>query len=236
MKRSGARIGALMICVAFLLTGCGEKPIALTESEEDIIVHYAAHVVSKYNKRQPQGIVNVIPEAVTETEQEIVTPEEPTETEAEQAENPEPGTGTTPEETGYVSLNEALGISGLDVSFTGANLTASYTEEDYYAVDASAGMQYMVLHFTLTNTGAEAVACDMLAIQPVFKAEVNGSVQTTAKTTILLDDLSTYQGSVDAGASVETVLLFEVPADSMTSVDQVVLSVTRNGEKLSTQL
>ena len=47
--------------------------------------------------------------------------------------------------------------------------------------------------------------------------------------TVLANDLATYQGTLAAGSSVDTVLLFQVPADSVTQVDTLTLDLTWNG-------
>lgn len=240
MKRTRGRIGALVMVMMLLLGGCGEKPITLTDKEEDIIVNYASHIVSKYNKRQTKGVVELLPEVpateeVTEPEPET---EEPLGTEHIGTEEDIPD-GQTPgdvDEPSYATLNEAVGLAGVEVTYTGAEVRDSYASGDYYSLDAPDGRQYVVLYFSLRNTGTEAVACDMLSSQPIFKADINGTVKSTALPTILLNDLSTYQGTLEAGGTAEVVLLFEVDADSVQAVDSVVLNVTKNGAKLATKL
>lgn len=52
MKISKIKTMAALSAVAMLLGGCGEAPYQLTESEEDVIVNYSAHMVSKFNTDQ----------------------------------------------------------------------------------------------------------------------------------------------------------------------------------------
>lgn len=54
-------------------------------------------------------------------------------------------------------------------------------------------------------------------------------------TTILMQDFSTYQGTLKAGDTVETVLLFQVP-DSVESVDDLVLEVSVDGNNYQINL
>mgnify|MGYP000797790656 CR=1 FL=1 len=49
MRDRKIKTTACVLLAALLLGGCGEQPIELTEQEEQTIVDYAAHVVSKYN-------------------------------------------------------------------------------------------------------------------------------------------------------------------------------------------
>ena len=52
MRDRKIKTTACVLLAALLLGGCGEQPIELTEQEEQTIVDYAAHVVSKYNIKQ----------------------------------------------------------------------------------------------------------------------------------------------------------------------------------------
>ena len=68
MRDRKIKTTACVLLAALLLGGCGEQPIELTEQEEQTIVDYAAHVVSKYNIKQQDGIVRLSKsEETTET-------------------------------------------------------------------------------------------------------------------------------------------------------------------------
>ena len=184
---------------------------------------YTAHVVSKFNTRQPDGLVYV------DTSQEEEESEEPVETGAEEetteqdaVSQMEQNDGQAQEEAQPVSmtLTEALQIAGVDAQVTSTELgAASYEEGDYYAMDASAGKTFLVVHVTLSNQTAEDISVDLLSGQPQFGAEVNGAGAVSAEMTVLSNDLATYQGTLAAGSSVDTALLFQVPADGVTQVD-----------------
>lgn len=246
MKNARAKLGmGLLLSALMLTTGCGDKAIQLTEEEEEVIVNYASHVVSKFNTRQPDGVVHV------EVPKEDVNDEKETETETEteaQAESTEANTGQFPDESGgvapetaeqpteeapqarQVTLTEGLGMADIEALVTSTELKASYIEKDYYAMDASAGKTYLIVHVVLKNIGNAEINCDMLAMAPQFAAEVNGMGAVPAETTILLNDLSTYQGVIPAGGSEELVLLFQVPSDTVTQVDSLTLDLAVNGE------
>lgn len=225
MKRSKVKMCALIIVVSLVFTGCGETPTVLTESEEAIIVNYAAHIVSKYNQKQPDGITYVS-DSIYE---EAADTEESSETVKSDSQS---GNGdvladsdTQAEETNQVTLTQALGLDGITAEYVSSELIASYIQSDYYAIDASAGNVYLVLHIDLTNTTSEDKVCDLLSAKPIFHVEVNGNVTASAQTTILLNDLGTYQGTIVAGEKVETVLLFEIPKTQVETVNNVKLTV-----------
>lgn len=240
MKKARAKLGmGLLLSALMLTTGCGDKAIQLTEEEEELIVNYAAHVVSKFNTRQPDGLVHVeVPAEDMDTSEETEPIEEMTETDVGQlpdgaqemtSENIEQPEKEVPEAR-QATLTEALGLTGVEALVTSTELKSSYIEKEYYAMDASAGNMYLIVHVVLKNNGDAETNCDMLAMAPQFGAEVNGMMTVPAETTILLNDLSTYQGIIPAGDSEETVLLFQVPADTVTQVDSLTLNLTVNGE------
>ncbi len=249
MKSTKGKLGILLLALSLVAGGCGEKPMTLTKEEEAVIVSYAAHVVSKFNTRQPDGLVHV-PEEVY---QEKTSAEEPKERDTENeidAQDTENGSdgqdtqgdgaawpsdgqngdaqGDASESAQGVSLTEALGFEGLTVECSDIQLSPSYVKPDFYSLDAAPGKTFLIINFLLTNTSDKDIDCDMLSRRVGFSAEVNGSVRAAAKTTILLNDLGTYQGIISAGQSAEAVLLFEVPAD-IAQIDSLKLTLEAGG-------
>lgn len=237
MKRRG-QVGAVLLALTFVLSGCGEKPITLTSDEEAIIVAYSAHIISKFNTRQPDGL-SYVPasryeeddgeESVADTETE--NPDE-TENAAEEqgaSGSSSDGSSTEREEKPGVTLTEALGIAGIEAECIEKELKSSYVEPDFYALDAPEGTTFLVLHINLTNRTEQDITCDMLSKRVEFEALVNGTVKSKARTTILLNDLGTYQETIAAGATDETLLFFEVPADIISSIDSLRLTIKGNG-------
>lgn len=220
---------ACVLLAALFLGGCGEQPIELTEQEEQTIVDYAAHVVSKYNIKQQDGIVRL-----SKSEKETET----SDAESNEAVNsteqmPSEGGNETgnPEDTAAdnsVSLNDAVAIPGIDVQYTGAEFATVYQQDSSYVVEPDAGNKYLVLHFYLNNTGTEAVTCDMLSRKLSFRMTLNDSVEAVAQVTILLNDLGTYQGTIEAGSGIDTVLLFEIPEDTPEDLSKISLEVVEN--------
>ena len=99
----------------------------------------------------------------------------------------------------------------------------------------SPGSQLLVLKVKLTNQSSQDLAIDILAMTPAFSVTVNGEYTAAAQTTILPNDLSTYQGTLLAGESGETVLLFEIPQE-VQAVSDLSLKVTMNGSQNTIKL
>ena len=110
----------------------------------------------------------------------------------------------------------------------GARLDDSYVESSYYAVQADRGYTYLILGIDITNNSQEEEALDYLSRQPKFSVTVNEEVRSPAEITVLTQDFSTYVGTLAAGETKETVLLFQVP-DSVVSVENLKLEVSVDG-------
>ena len=65
----------------------------------------------------------------------------------------------------------------------------------------------------LSNQEKQDIHIDMLQTAPTFQVIVNETEKAMAQTTILSNDLSTFQGDIKAGETKETVLLFEIPKE-----------------------
>lgn len=229
MKISKIKTMAAFTAAAMLFGGCGEAPYALTESEENIIVNYAAHVVAKFNTEQEQGLSYVNMEAVEEAENGTEAQEdtESTVSGGEAAGLPE-GDGLADQTAQAVSLDDMFGTDNISVAYQGASLTADYVENNYYALDADAGKTFLVLAFDITNNGTEDEVFDNLAKSPSFEVNTAEGVKESSELSVLLEDFSSYQGTVPAGDTKKAVLLFQIP-DTVTEVPEFTLSVRMDG-------
>ena len=58
MKRWKMVLLTAAVSSTFLLGGCGTAMYELTDDEQDIIAHYAAHALAKYNVYQKDGMTD----------------------------------------------------------------------------------------------------------------------------------------------------------------------------------
>ena len=249
MKKHG-KIGAAVtaLLLSFALSGCGEALVDLTPEEEAVIVAYGSHIVSKYNKRQPDGVVRVfMPEEETEETEETSeepeeTSEEPKETEAsseEEKNSDEPKEENAPEEKPEfagsedvpdVELGEFLGYDTLKMRWTHTEVTQSYVSNDAMSFTASNGFAYVVLTIKVTNEGAEPKEMDILSLSPQFMLWTNGREKQKSSLTIVPTDFSTYRGTIGPGETVETQIFFQRALDRIAPEDRYALDVTLNGQ------
>lgn len=225
MRKTKLQMTMAVLMAAVLLGGCGEEPYALTEQEEELIVNYSAHIVTKYNTYQKEGLSYVWPEETEEVEQEPA-PEQGTEqvdSEAE-AQTPVPGGGTEQTEAEHAvataTLAELFGAPGVELRYVGARLADSYMESAYYAQYPDSGKQYLILGIDITNTGDEAVMLDYLSMGTQFQVTLNDEITSAAEITVLTEDFSVFEDTLEAGETRETVLLFQVPA-AVVSIEKV---------------
>lgn len=228
MRRKKGIVCVLMCGAMLLFAGCGEKPYELTEDDQSKIADYAAHVVTKYNGSQEEGLLKVEPEEILAAEEEDTENSAEQDEKKEENEKNQSGGGSVDKpKTETVSLNKALQLeSGLKASFARYDVTDSYVEADYFAMNATSGKTYLVVHINLEAEGQD-VDCDMLSKELKFRVVINGEKEVGAQTSILLNDLSTYQGTITQGSAQDCVLLFETETEAVNNIESLGLKVVK---------
>lgn len=230
----------LLLLGSLMLSGCGmqEAPYDLTEEEQQLIVSYSSHVVSKYNSCQKDGLTYVpeIDEPVLESTEMEVVPESETEQEENteivnsEAEEVVQNTAVEPnvEDT---TLDSVFADTGLTFTYLGNEVTASYMEDDTYSVNAGLGKSLLVVKLKVENLTEEAITIDNMTSGDVYSAKYvmeSGKLYNAKSVmTLLLNDFTTYEGTIESQSAVEMVIVFEIPAET-TVIDEFELNVERN--------
>ncbi len=219
------------------LTGCAENQIKdLSEDEIQAVGEYVALTMMKYdiNHRSRLMDLSVLDESDSSAEgaDEEQISEEPSGMAPVDDTPVVNASGKEEQEAPSYSLEEVMGLpEGLEVAFTGQEVYESYPENaDYFSLNASEGRKLLVLRFSIVNAGEQEQNVDLLNSGAVFHIKVNETFSRRALTTMLMDDMATYVGTVPAGGSVDTVLVIEVDNGMAESISSVGLSV-ENGEK-----
>lgn len=233
MKIPGIKLAAMVAASAVLLGGCGEEPYELTDNENKIIVNYAAHILMKYDLNQNEGL-----QFVWLNTEEDIPEDDGTEAVEDSGDTGDSGDvagdglsdggQTAEDEAVYSSLEELFGSDSLSVEYAGAELADSYVESDYYALSSAAGKQYLALYITVANNGSGEAEMDNLDADPWFYVSLDGETTIAQEFTVLMEDFSTWQGTIAEGETVQTVLLFLVP-DTVTDIGDLSLSVSVYG-------
>ena len=231
--RKFTKLGAALIAASVLpMAACGSSMPELTEEQNRLIVEYAAGLLLKYDENNHGRIVDIEEsEPVNELEVQV---EEPVAEETEEPEEAEVIENTqTPDE---VQMGEAIaersivefyGIEGVSIAYTGFEVKDTYPDvaEDnlFFAMNASAGSKLLVFNFMVTNVGGQDLNLDMSAYNTKFKISINGESPKYILTTMLMNDLASFTGTIPAGASENLVLVSEIPEEASGSVQSVAL-------------
>lgn len=232
MRSSRMRILSLLVLSSVLLSGCGTKMYELEPEEEALIASYSAKVVAKYNKCQKDGQVSIAEEveSTEEVTQEQEAPQEqetPQEGQMDTASDTDELSMALEEQEDACTLNQALDLGVVEALYEGCELTDTYQDE-LCSLEAEEGKTYMVLKIALKNTVAQELHIDILSLTPSFVLETEGK-NIPSETTILLNDLSTYQSNIAPNGTNQTVLLYQVPKDTKKPAE-LKLKITMSGK------
>lgn len=232
MKKRQIRLVAILVSAMFVLTGCGPTPLhEMTDEERDIVVHYAAYVVGKHNIYQKDGMTNADPEQWLEAAEEPIATEESQENVDSSLSN---GAGTTSTQAEVsqkkITLEDALGVKDkASVTYQGFKTSDTYQEGNYYSLNTVFGKTFLIMNFTIKNTSFKDLKIDAFSNNSLYAVSVDGKEQVQAEQTFLTYSLSTYQGKLKSGESVDVVLLFEIPAEESEGIKDVKMSLRQKG-------
>lgn len=230
-------LGLLTVLLsAGMLMGCiGVKE--LTEEEEARISEYAATLLLKHNANYK----NLLWEEEEKKEEEEAE-EPPVEEEEEKPEEIVSGpavSGDNPTVGPVIEnkpLAEAFGLAGIDIQYSGCEFTKSFPEEGkHYMTQAKEGKKLLIVKFQIKNNTSAAVPVDILSGVPSFRIRFNEE-EVIAKMTIILEDLSTMIEDVPAGATVEKVLVGEVPEEFSEQINSLSITTRFQGTTSETTL
>lgn len=247
----------ILLLASILLSGCGSQ-INLTDEQSGLVAEYAAGLLLKYDKNYQERLLTD-PELVEADAKEALEEQKKKDFEAfleneRQKSIAKNSAGSDKDkETDavsiYQSLKEVLSMDAFEVSYTGYEVADSYpnknseindgeevTEELYPVIDAAAGKKLLVLKFNVANSSESPAKCDVLNLSPRFQATVNGEKNINSLMTMLLNDLSTLNVELEAGASMEAVLIFQSTEEVLTDIQTIGVTIKRDSDTFKTEL
>jgi len=235
----------------FLLVGCGNKIPNMDDTNQKMVVEYVADIVREHDLRHSSRLMEIetlqealeeeaMLEAVFSKDYSTEINEENTEAFEKDESNTETKVNNSDsiirEET--ISLVDALSLEETDITYAGYEVTKSYphdSENIYFSMDATSGNELVVLKFDITNTSQNDKMYDILSLGVYFKIIVNGESKT-ALTTMLLNDLTNYKGTIAAGAKEQLVIIGEIPEDKSQNISEISLSMKSKSGTVSITL
>lgn len=221
---------ACFVMILSFLTGCGAQIPDLSEEESEIISEYAVGVLLKYDSKHGSRLTEVPMEEFDEgisEKQEIISDEAdveelmPEEVATENSNHIDENIVDVSEEASEeqvspsLSIEEYYGIDGFRFQYAGYELTNEYpdTAEDnlaFFAMEATEGMQLLVVSFQATNVSGMDKELSMMDYGARFRISVNGKVSKSVLTTMLMNDIQTFREVVSDGQTVDLVSVIEV--------------------------
>lgn len=226
-KKTKPFITILTGAMIMSLCGCGNAIPNLSEEQEALVVEYASTAVLKHDANYQGKLVDLS----TITNEEEVPPEEITQAPAEETNIPEePAPVQEPQseadsaaqqEEVQVNAEQILGLQNVSLICSGYEVDEFYPKngnEIYFVMNATPGNNLLVVKFTLKNLLNEE---QDIQIQPGtvrVKINLNGE-EKNALTTMLLNDLATYQGTLGPDEETELVVVGEYPVEELQTID-----------------
>lgn len=238
---------SILLCgigIACALTGCGDTVPELTQEENDIITEYAVGLLLKYDKYHSSHLVDL---TAYEEEQDSAKAEEIEEENNVEPEEilDEPSVDNAEvvdvsEEYSASSIEEFYGIEGFSFQYTGYELKNEYPEvaqdsaEAFFAMQATPGTQLLVLKFQAVNNSGMERELNMINCGMKSRVSVNGESSKSVLSTMLLNDIQTYKGTIEANASTELVAIVEVPEG--TNVNNISIQLRSDDDSVQISL
>lgn len=231
--KKGWIIGLPLIMTGIWLAGCGNAIPEMTMEQQELVVEFAASELLKYDVNYQSKLTAPEPEQQPEEEQG----EQPKEPLIEEETLPEEiiadtdvtivdNTGTV--EAQNISIADFLDLTGVEISYAGYETVDTYPEgeakEAYFFMSATEGNKLLVLRFSALNVSGEELSIDLAKSQTRYKIILNGT-EKNALTTMLLNDMAYYQGTLAANESIELVLLCEIQDDQTEFIDTLQLKI-----------
>lgn len=255
MNMKKFRYFLLLLFSLVIVPGCSTNAIPdMTEEETRLVEEYAAQLLLKYDanyepatlteeekaqeeeKLQQQAELQAQIQAQKEAEEEAARAEEEANGSASGEGNNEEA--VVPE---YIDIDEFLGLSGLEINYVDYQVCGSYptdtSENDWQGVARASGSnQLVVFHFSISNQSGADYLLDMASMDTRFTFRVNNSINKTAITTLLTDDMIMYRNTIPNGETIDAVMLIELSAEDANAISQVSLVMKYDGQRAETTL
>ena len=223
----------MILCMTALASGCGNKIPEMTEQQQELIVEYAAGTVLKYDKNYESKLVELTLEENADNEaveeENIPASEEEKEESGESEASEVTVIDNTEDVNTVASIEEFLQLDFVRITYSGYEVCDTYPDNDgadeiYFFMNATEGNRLLVVKFLVENVSGEDREINIAQSDVRFKLVVNG-IEKNALTTMLLNDLTYYNGMLTTGESVETVLVCEVPDEQIGEISSLALDM-----------
>jgi len=235
MKNRKSVLG-LALAMVLLFAGCGTTLPKMTTEQEDKIVEYAAGLIMRHTNDYESRLVDLSLYSNPMEEDDVEEQEKEETGKMDEVADTEIVDVT---EEGSMTLEEVLLPEGMELSYLGCRVTDSYPDgegsDPFFALDATTGKKLLIMQFVIKNYSGQETEIDIFSQLPMSTLVINGNESVGILSTMLLDDLSTFIGSVTDGGEVALVLIAETDCQSTEEIGTLKLTVkTKVGKATET--
>lgn len=212
------------------LSGCGNTIPALSEEQEALVVEYASTAVLKHDANYQGKLVDLSTLSNEEETPEEETTQEPVEEadipkEPEQMQEPQQDVLSAEQAEAEIQADaeQILGLQDVSLTYSGYEVDEFYPKngnEIYFVMNATPGNNLLVVKFTLRNLLNEEQDIQVQPGTVRVKIIMNGE-EKNALTTMLLNDLAAYQGTLGPNEETELVVVGEYPVEDLQAIDSL---------------
>ena len=232
MKSKYSFFTIITMAVVLFLTGCAKGP-DITKEQNDIIAEYAASVLLKHSYDYQSRYEDLNPVNQFEYPTEVETESEPESETETQTPAIDPIDETTPyveEPTtsdGRWNISSSLGLDSLQVKYTGYEIMDEYPKDAVFYIKADEGQTFVIMNFSLTNTGTEAVTVNNAGKNPAVKLYINDNKPVICYANLMLNNITSLTDvTIESQKSFDGIIVFMVPKEYVESVTK--LKITYN--------
>lgn len=237
-----------IICIfIFTMTGCGNEIPEMSEEESAMVSNYAATLLLKYDANYQTKLLNQeqlekeeqMQKQIQEEADRLAALEAEKEAKKQEEQAKETEGQSSVETVTYVDPAEFLSLDGISISYNGVEYLDQYPkdgEDLYFATTATEGCKLAVVHLSLSNQTAEVRTVDVFSTNARFKVSFNDGDYHSIMSTLFTEDFSVFNGELQPGESVDTVLLMELKEEDCVEVHALNLYIKCNDQTLKTKL
>lgn len=247
--KTGKVLGVLAMS-AMLLTGCVDSMPDLTAEQSEMVAEYAAGLLLKYSRNYDYKIASAeeVAEARAAMEPSSENEEESsTQNSEEVPEEEETITETSSEEqlpeveilVGSADTDFAaeVGIDDVILRYQSFELCDTYPQESTgFNVSAAQNKQLLVVHFDLSASPEEDIACSLFEYGLKAEFVINDSISVRALSTMLPNELIFYMDTIAAGDIVDVVIVAEVEGITQADIETLTMQLSSNTGKCIAKL
>lgn len=220
----------LCLCFSmFTLAGC-VKVTELNEEEQNIIAEYSAGILLQHDAKYSRKLLKSETAQPEATEASTLAPEP---TQNPQSAGPTGGE-TEPEETvNEVALNELYGVKGMNVTYNSYTICKEYPKKSSsFQLTSKEGERLLVVRFKVKNTSSKSMKINLIKRKISYPLDLDGTVYDPTIVIQKNGGLNYLKTNLNAGASEEAILVYEIPADAANPA--AVTLTAQDGDNAST--